>query len=152
MGTLWNMVVLTVMGANGSGGLTWYAGLGSGLLLGGVMTVFGETILRSADISIRRDNGLLAYLSPSWWFRVMFSLVPGLIARAAGSGSSPGEDPDRDEDRYLDASQGNRVILTRVQHATHEVGDEVSLRGATYTIEAVDAGSEGGLDYTVEPA
>ena len=149
LGTIWNMVVLTIMGANGSGGLSWYAGLGGGLLFGGMMTVLGETVLRSADIAIRRQNGLLAYLSPSWWFRVMFSLVPGLIARSARSPVS--RESSAATDRFLDATRGHRVVATRRHDRTYSVGDQVVLEGRSFLIEAVDAGSGGGLDYTVAP-
>lgn len=142
LGTIWNMIVFTASGA-----VPWYQGLGAGLLLGGIITLIGEVILRPADIGLRRQNGVLAYISPSFIIRVFVSLVPGVIARLMVGEKRPvGLD-----DRFLDVTRDYNLVERRPKGPVLSVGDRVRLVDDPYMIMAAHVSPSDDNTYEVRP-
>lgn len=161
LGTIWNTILLLILAASGSLDLPWYQGLLAGFLCGGIATLIGETAIRAADIALRRQHGVLAFISPSFILRALLTLIPGLIARAMFAGitarvSSPSSDGLHrtvvdPKDLFLDVSSDHEIVESRSQGLPISDGTIISLGNREYQVASHREEDNGNVSYFVRP-
>ena len=153
LGTIWNVVVFVVLTVGGNLHMPWYQGLMVGLLAGGAMTIVGETVIRAADRSMRREHGLIACISPSFWLRLLFTMVPGFIARAMAEAISTKSEPSPiDTDTFQHAEGDGEILDRRPRAGALSAGDSVVVAGETYAVMQVLGGLTGDRTVLVKEA